>query len=100
MDLYIQPQEVHSVDTITKISLVLRNIDFFKSISVAVYYYKDDGLLFSHPSLPSDITIDQEEYQSWGNDDQYIINQIVNKLGVTIVPPPSPPPPSSTEPPI
>jgi hypothetical protein len=95
MDLYVEPFEVHSVDTISKISLVLRSMDFFNSVQIAVYYYKDSGELFSHPSLPNSITIDQQEYQSWGADDQYIIDQIVSKLGVTVVPPPPTPPPNT-----
>lgn len=94
MNLYIEPLEVHSVNSITKISLVFRDITFFQSIRIAVYYYNDEGILISHPSLPDDITIDQNEYQSWGADDQYIINQIISKLGVTVIPPPPTPPPT------
>lgn len=95
MEFYIDPVEIRTAHTIAKIGFAIRDIQFFTSIKIAIYYFQENGEIFHHPTLPNFIDISGEEYKNWGDDDQYIIDTITSKLGVTIIPAPAPPPPSS-----
>lgn len=97
MEFYIDPVEIRTAHTIAKIGFAIRDIQFFTSIKIAIYYFQENGEIFHHPTLPNFIHISGEEYRNWGENDQYIIDTITSKLGVTIIQAPPPPPHPSPE---
>lgn len=63
----------------TKIELSVTEVvlNSFVSISVA-YYNSNDNLIHNEY-----VKIEGEEYNNWGLDDQYLVNLVLTKLGLT-----------------
>lgn len=87
MQCIVEPHTVTTQNTITKIGLAVREFDFFTSVTMAVYYYNTDGMLFIDTSLPQEVTLTRDEYADWGTDDDYVINLVLTKIGLTRVVP-------------
>lgn len=51
------------------------------NVIVNVLLYNSDNIVIQNQV----ITIEGEEYDLWGNDDDYLINLIASKLGLTII---------------
>jgi hypothetical protein len=95
MKLHIQPVTFSIEQTISQIHIYVTSLTLFQGATIRVNYYKEDGNLCTFHNLPTEITLTAEEYRTWGEDDQYLIAQIVDKLGLTIIPTPVDPPPES-----
>jgi hypothetical protein len=93
MKLHIQPVTFSIEQTITQIHIYVTSLTLFQGATIRVNYYHEDGSLCAFHNLPTEISLTAEEYRLWGEDDQYLIAQIVDKLGLTITPTPVEPPP-------
>lgn len=73
---------VDKVTTITIYSFTIDSIevDLFNSARIRVY-------LMNQANVSIDcafVTLAGEDYENWGNDDDYIINYVANSLGFTL----------------
>lgn len=78
--------------TVNKIEITILAVSLFESATIRILYYDTDGLLVAGV-FPEIITLSQTEYSQWGNDDTYILSQILAKLSeqgvnITIQTPP------------
>ena len=63
---------------VNNIKIKIMNVDLFKSITICV------SLLTNNKNVDNKILkITGEEYNNWGNDDNYIINLVLTKLGLS-----------------
>lgn len=63
---------------VNNIKIKIMNVDLFKSITICV------SLLNNNKNVDNKILkITGEEYTNWGNDDNYIINLVLTKLGLS-----------------
>jgi hypothetical protein len=77
---------VSNVITVTYsgISIACTRLDLFKGASFYATLLDSSGNMVKNTTQPVSIT--QEEYSQWNNDDEYIVNLIATKLGYTIAP--------------
>lgn len=80
MDDYIQVQPTDVVRSCTKIRLSINNFQL-KATTCTVNVQKFDAgnTLIDVINVP----INEEEYSQWAYDDQYIIDLVLTKLGMT-----------------
>ena len=72
----IEPITITTTKTITKFIIENITVNLFDSVKMNV-------VLFDENSNPVDfklLTMENEEYKLWGDDDNYIINWITEKL--------------------
>jgi hypothetical protein len=63
---------------INNIKIRTNRLSLFNSISLGVSLFADNSLVENKT-----IDVTGEDYNNWGNDDQYIVNFVLNKLGLT-----------------
>lgn len=70
-----------------KISIKIGDIKFSESATFFVYFYNTTEItsLFNESNIIKTqvVVIEGDEYKNWKDDDQYIIDLICNKLGIT-----------------
>ena len=76
----IEPKEIITTTTITKITITTHNIIINYSINLLVGYYDDKDKYVETIHL----VLDGEDYKQWGSDDNYLLNWVCNKLNLTI----------------
>jgi hypothetical protein len=86
----VNPKEV--IKTIAKVNILCLNVLFFESARFMVEIFADTGENLSRSCF--DLT--KEEYLAWQNNDEYIINLMCSKVGLTPVVEPEPQMISST----
>jgi hypothetical protein len=74
---FLTPQYVH------RFSYSVSSFDLFSQITFVVFLYDANNKLLS----TSNVTLSGECYKLWGDDDNYILNYISSKLGLTLMPP-------------
>lgn len=79
MDININPYSQTVVKNIVRVEMEIQRLILGKSVTVRVLSYTDSGEL----AKVDMVEIAGEEYQSWGSDDDYIINLTLSKLGYT-----------------
>lgn len=79
MDININPYSQTVVKNIIRVEMEIQRLILGKSVTVRVLSYTDSGEL----AKVDMVEIAGEEYQSWGSDDDYIINLTLSKLGYT-----------------
>ncbi len=65
-------------NTINNVVIRIINVELFNSISVCASLFENNNLIDNKI-----FKIEGQEYQDWGNDDTYIIDLILSKLGMT-----------------
>lgn len=88
MHLFIQPVTCNISYTIHAIKIQILNITLFQGATIYVTYFMENGEICPHHNLPNVVTLTPEEYQAWGENDQYLISQVLNKVGLVPIPPP------------
>ena len=73
---FATPQYVH------RFSYSVSSFDLFSQITFVVFLYDANNTLLS----TSNVTLSGECYKLWGDDDNYILNYISSKLGLTLIP--------------
>ena len=79
-DIKVNINDYNFVQTsvVNNIKIKIMNIDLFKSITICV------SLLTNNKNVDNKILkISGEEYTNWGNDDNYIIDLVLTKLGLS-----------------
>ena len=79
-DIKVNIEDYNFVQTsiVNNIKIKIMNIDLFKSITICV------TLLNNTKNVDNKImTLTGEEYTKWGNDDNYIVNLVLTKLGLS-----------------
>jgi len=74
----IQNYNLVKTNVIDNIKIRINRINLFKSISASVHLFEGTKLIENKV-----VEITGTEYNNWGNDDQYVINLILTKLGFT-----------------
>jgi hypothetical protein len=81
MDTYeIVPVETVKTVISNRMSIRVLNLVFGTSIEVIASVVQDNGSVTQNYHL----VIAGEEYAAWGSDDDYMVNLIANKIGVTL----------------
>lgn len=78
----IEPKEIITTTTITKITITTHNIIMNSSINLLVGYYDDKDKYVETIHL----VLDGEDYKQWklSSNDTYLLNWVCNKLNLTI----------------
>ena len=80
ISIEIEPSEyVPPVRIINRVEIQIFNLTLFQSVAVMV-------MLFDANSCPIDtkiVQIEQEEYLLWSNNDEWLINLVLMKLGLS-----------------
>lgn len=79
-EVNIQPKEFVTTRTITKIMVVVTNIQLFQKAEIYVQFLDDAGIIVEQKTL----TMEGAEYFGWTNDDQYVIDWAIQKLGISL----------------
>lgn len=74
----IQPKEVAVINNITSITIQVSSIIFNTSAILLVSLYDNNDKYVSTVNL--DLT--GEDYTNWGNDDDYLLQYVSNKLNI------------------
>lgn len=83
MDTYnIVPVETTQTVVSNRMSIRVLNLVFGTSIEVIATIVQENGTATQNYHL----VISGEEYLAWGSDDEYMVNLIATKVGVTLVP--------------
>lgn len=64
---------------VTKIEMKVMNMFLNSHVTIMVHYFNSNGHLLENKI----VKIEGEEYKNWGNDDNYITNLVLTKLGLT-----------------
>ncbi len=78
INVNVQDSPYVITNTINKVQIRVMNVELFTSVSVAASLFHNDSLIDN-----KFFKIEGEEYSNWGNSDQYIINLVLTKLGLT-----------------
>lgn len=73
----IQDKEEVTVMIINNVDLQIINLDLTKYVDVMVMFKHDQKFLKSQT-----VRIEGAEYDAWGNNDEYLINLVLQKLGL------------------
>ena len=77
------PYDIVSSITVNRFDIDSIDIQLFKSAVIRVNLYGFDGFRVS----VRNVVMEGDDYANWGNDDQYIITYVMNKLGFVPTPP-------------
>jgi len=81
MDTYnIVPVESTQTIVSNRMSIRVLNLVFGTSIEVIASVIQENGTVTQNHHL----VISGEEYAAWGSDDEYMVNLIASKIGVTL----------------
>lgn len=75
----IVPAQVTQVNNINYIKVSVDRIELFKSARLSVQLMNDNKVTVDVKQFDLKGT----DYTNWSNDDQYIINYVLNKMGFT-----------------
>ena len=82
--IFIEPSTQTVTNIITSFIASVTNIQLFTSANISVNLYNADPQLIKTVDLP----LVGADYENWANNDQYIIDYVVAKLGFVIDPNP------------
>ena len=74
----VQDSPYVRTNTITNINIRIISIELFTRLTICVSLF-DNNQLVDNVNLQ----ITGEEYSNWGNDDQYIVDLVLSKLGMS-----------------
>jgi hypothetical protein len=75
--IQVDDKEDIKVSIINNVDIRITGLNLGNSVSVNVIMKNDENFIKS-----SDITIEGEEYAAWGDDDSYLENLVLYKLGL------------------
>lgn len=75
----VNPYNLVRTQVVTSIDIRIVNLTLFKSVTVAVGMYSADGYVCDNRMLE----ISGDEYLAWNNNDEYLVNLVMTKLGLT-----------------
>lgn len=75
----IQPYNLVRQQLVKSVDLRVVNLQLFNSVTVAVCLYNEDGYVCDNRT----VDISGDEYLAWKNDDTYLVNLVMTKLGLS-----------------
>jgi hypothetical protein len=78
-DVDVNPKDFITVNTANKVELRVSNLQIGISVDVTLLIKDLNGNLFK----VENVHIEGEEYDNWGSDDQYLVNIVLSKVGLT-----------------
>ena len=81
-DIKINVQDSPHVvtNTINRVQIRVLNVELFTSVSLAVSLFNNENVIDN-----KFFKIEGDEYNNWGNSDQYLVDIVLTKLGLTPV---------------
>ena len=73
----VQDLSYVKTNTINKVNIRIGNIELFKSVTVIASLFDNNTLVDNKV-----FKIEGDEYTNWSNDDQYLIDLVLTKLGM------------------
>ena len=73
----VQDLSYVKTNTINKVNIRIGNIELFKSVTVIASLFDNNTLVDNKV-----FKIEGDEYTNWSNDDQYLIDLVLSKLGM------------------
>ena len=83
MSISIQPTTITTTKIMTSFTINVIQLDLFKSVTVNVMLFGADGNFIEVKT----ITLSGQDYQKWDNNDQYLIDKIMEILGLSLLQP-------------
>jgi hypothetical protein len=78
-EVQIEPTQITQVKNVTSFTVIVANLQLFKSVTILVRLFDENNKFVDSKSL----TLDGTDYTNWNNDDNYIINYVASHYGFT-----------------
>ena len=78
IDVNVQDSQYVKTNTINKVIIRIANIELFSNVTVIASLFDDSTLVDNKV-----FKIEGQEYTDWSNDDQYIVDLVLGKLGMS-----------------
>jgi len=78
-DVDVNPKDFITTNTANKVELRVSNLQIGSSVDVTLLIKDLNGNIFK----VENVRIEGEEYNNWGSDDQYLVNVVLSKVGLT-----------------
>ena len=79
LNVNIVPQDIVTTKTVSFVELIDIRIKLYENVQLNVLLKNSSGNLVDVKHL----TLTGDDYKNWGNDDNYIISKVLEKLGFT-----------------
>lgn len=76
--IYVEPKEFTTIRVANYVSIRIVNLKLGEFVECFVNIYEENNNNFETKL----IRIDGEEYDAWGNDDNYLLNLLLSKVGL------------------
>lgn len=73
----IQDSAYVKTNTIDNVLIKITNVQLFKSVTVVASLFENNKIIDNKV-----VMIEGTDYNAWSNDDNYIVNFVLNKLGL------------------
>jgi hypothetical protein len=78
-DIDVNPKDFIVVNTANKVEFRVSNLQIGISVDITLLIKDLNGNIFK----VENVKIEGEEYDNWGTDDQYLVNLVLSKVGLT-----------------
>lgn len=78
----IEPTTVTTVKTITGFEIASCNVSPFQAVRLRIALLNEEGVRFDS----TNVTLEGADYTAWGDDDQFLVQKVAEKLGYTLKP--------------
>jgi hypothetical protein len=80
IEVTIQPKEFITIRTSNKIAIFMTSVKLFQQAEIHVHFLDDSGNCID----VNEFVMEGDDYLSWSNDDHYVVNWVLTKLGLNI----------------
>lgn len=84
MNIPIDHRVFTATSVVAQIQVKVLELVLFESITLEISYIDVNGTYVYHQDLPRSITLEKEEYALWGQDDSFITQKVLEKLGLDL----------------
>ena len=78
MNIDIVPVDFVTINKAESIEMVVTSLEIGRNVVVTVYFKDKNSSTFKI----EDVRIEGDEYNNWGNSDDYLVNMVLSKLGI------------------
>ena len=79
----IETKQYTDISEVTSFDISLRDLELFVKAEFDVRFFRSDGSYYKSVIL----TLEGDDYNNWGNSDEYVINKTCEKYGFVLLPP-------------
>jgi len=80
-EILVQPTTLIKTEEITSIKINIMSLELFKSVTIVVSLLNNNNNIIDNKV----IKLEGDDYLNWNNDDNYIKNMVLSKLGYTLL---------------